>query len=115
MNLIPVVLTILAIVSGSILVEFEIGLLLGLIVGLIALQRETHLQLVSLQDETRRLSKTPAEAPGEEPVADSKANVQYPDKFEPHPGYTRHHLSPLNPIALYKLNALNKSKNLHHL
>jgi hypothetical protein len=88
MNLIPIVLTIIAIISGSILVEFEMGLLVGLIVGLVALQRETHLKLVSLQDETRRLSKTPTEAPGEEPVADSKANVQYPDKFEPQPSHT---------------------------
>ena len=55
MNLLPFVLTILAIVSGSILVEFKIGLLLGLIVGLVALQRDTHLKLVGLQDETRRL------------------------------------------------------------
>jgi len=90
MNLIPFVLTILAIISGTILVEFEIGLLLGLIVGLVALQRDTHLKLVGLQDETRRLSKTPTEAPGdgEEPVADSKANLQYPDKFEPQPSHT---------------------------
>ena len=89
MNLIPVVLTILAIVSGSVLVEFEIGLLLGLIVGLVALQRETHLKIVSLQDETRRLSKNPAKAPGEEPIADSKANQRYPNRFEPRPSYTR--------------------------
>jgi len=88
MNLLPFVLTILAIVSGSILVEFKIGLLLGLIVGLVALQRETHLKIVGLQDETRRLSKTPTEAPGEEPVADSEANVQYPDKFELRPSHT---------------------------
>jgi len=88
MNLIPFVLTILAIISGTILVEFEIGLLLGLIAGLVALQRETHLKLVSLQDETRHLSKTSTEAPAEEPVADSKANLQYPDKFEPPPSHT---------------------------
>jgi len=88
MNLIPFVLTILAIVSGSILVEFKIGLLLGLIVGLVALQRETHLKIVGLQDDTRRLTKTPAKAPGEEAAADSKANVQYPDKFEPQPSHT---------------------------
>jgi hypothetical protein len=89
MNLIPLVLTILAIISGTILVEFEIGLLLGLIAGLVALQRETQLKIVSLQDETRRLSKTPAKAPGEEPVADSKANLQYPNRFEPQPSYTQ--------------------------
>lgn len=88
MNLIPFVLTILAIISGTILVEFEIGLLLGLIAGLVALQRETHLKIVSLQDETRRLSKTPTEAQGEEPVADSKANLQYPDKSELRPSHT---------------------------
>jgi hypothetical protein len=88
MNLIPFVFTILAIISGSILVDFKIGLLLGLIVGLVALQRETHLKIVGLQNDTRRLSKTPTKAPGEEAVAESKANVQYPDKIEPQPSHT---------------------------
>ena len=82
MNLIPFVLTILAIALGTILVEFETGLFLGLIVGLVALQRETHLKIVSLQDETRRLSGTPAIKPREEPVADLKADTLYPDKFD---------------------------------
>ena len=55
MNLIPFVLTILAIAFGTIFAEFEIGLLLGLFVGLVALQRETNLKVISLQDEIRRL------------------------------------------------------------
>jgi len=57
MNLIPLVLTIAAIIVGSIFVDFEVGLLLGLIVGLVALQRESHLKIVALQDQIRDLSQ----------------------------------------------------------
>ena len=44
MNLIPLVVTVAAIILGSIFVDFEVGLLLGLIVGLAALQREPLLR-----------------------------------------------------------------------
>ncbi len=59
MNLIPLVLTVAAIIAGSIFVDFEVGLLLGLIVGLVALQREIHLKIVALQDQIRGLSQPP--------------------------------------------------------
>ncbi len=48
MNLIPLVLTVVALFLGSIFVDFEVGLLSGLIVGLVALHRETHLKIVAL-------------------------------------------------------------------
>ena len=89
MNLLPIVLTILAIVFGSIFAEFETGLLLGLIVGLIALQRDTHLKVTSLRDEIQRLSVTPDKVPPQEPVTDSKIDAQ--------PGYTRAASIPAKP------------------
>jgi len=89
MNLIPLVLTILAIAFGTIFAEFEIGLLLGLFVGMVAIQRETHLKVINLQDEIQRLSETPDKTSPPEPVADSKVDAQYPDSIKTQPSYTR--------------------------
>jgi uncharacterized membrane protein len=89
MNLIPFVLTILAIAFGTIFAEFEIGLLLGLFVGLVALQRETNLKVISLQDEIQRLSETPDKTSAQSPAPDSNVDTQYPDRIQTQPSYTR--------------------------
>ena len=78
MNLIPFVLTFLAIVFGTVIAEFEIGLLFGLIVGLVSLQRETHLKIVSLEEEIRYLREGPPSASQQEPEAEPEP--------EPEPG-----------------------------
>ena len=97
MNLIPLVLTILAVTFGAIFVEFEIGLLLGLIVGLVALQRETHLKIVSLQDEIRQLSETLTGTPPSPPAANANVVAQYPHSTETQPSYTRAASIPAKP------------------
>ena len=89
MNLIPLVLTVAAIILGSIFVDFEVGLLLGLIVGLVALQRETHLKIVALQDQIRDLSQPLVRTPREEPLRESKYDEPHPDRVEPEPNSTR--------------------------
>jgi hypothetical protein len=71
MNLIPLIVTVAAIILGSIFVDFEVGLLLGLVVGLVALQRETHLKIVALQDQIRVLSQPLVRNPKEEPLRES--------------------------------------------
>ena len=97
MNLIPIVLTILVIVFGSIFAEFEMGLLLGLIVGLIALQRDTHLKVSSLRDEIRSLSKNPANTPPQASTTGSKIDAQHPDSIETQASYTRAASIPAKP------------------
>jgi hypothetical protein len=96
MNLIPFALTIVAFVIGIIIADFEIGLLLGLIVGLVALQRETHLKIVSLQEELRQLSETQVKTPTE-PATDSETDTNYTDSFESQPSYTRTASIPAQP------------------
>ena len=104
MNLIPFALTILAVVFGTVFAEFEIGLLLGLIVGLVALQRETHLKIVALQNEIRGLSQTPGETPppreetpARQPEPELKVESQYPIKTETQPIYSRAASIPAQP------------------
>jgi len=82
MNLIPLVLTVLAIILGPIFVVFQVGLLLGLIVGLVALQRETHLKIVALQNQIRVLSQPLVSTPKEEPLPESKYDEPHPDQVE---------------------------------
>ena len=83
MNLIPIALTIVALILGSFSVGFEVGIMSGLIVGLVALQRETHLRFVALQDQVRLLSNPPGETPEKEPIVDSKIDEPDPDAVEP--------------------------------
>ena len=82
MSLVPLVLTIVALILGSIFVDFEVGLLSGLIVGLVALQRETHLKIVALQDQVRRLSELLIRTPEKGPIADSDTSEAIPDTDE---------------------------------
>ncbi len=79
MNLIPIALTVMALILGSVFVGFEVGIMSGLIVGLVALQRETHLKFVALQDQVRLLSNPPGKTPEKEPVIDSKIDEPDPD------------------------------------
>lgn len=79
MNLIPIALTVVALILGSVFVGFEVGIVSGLIVGLVALQRETHLRFVALQDQVRLLSNPPGSTPEKEPVVDSKIDEPDPD------------------------------------
>jgi len=95
MNLIPITLTVLALIIGSVFVGFEVGIMSGLIVGLIALQRETHLRFVTLQDKVRLLSNPPGETPKKEPTVDSKIDEPDPDSDEPETDSSR----PLSIIA----------------
>jgi len=82
MNLIPLVLTVAALILGSVFVGFEVGIISGLIVGLVALQRETHLKFVALQDKVRLLSNPPGRTPEKEPLVDSKIDEPDPDAEE---------------------------------
>ena len=83
MNLIPIALTVVALILGSVFVGFEVGIMSGLIVGLVALQRETHLRLVDLQDQVRLLSNPLGRTPEKEPLVDSKIDESDPDAVEP--------------------------------
>ncbi len=83
MNLIPLVLTVVTLILGSVFVGFEVGIVSGLIVGLVALQRETHLKFVALQDQVRLLSKPPGMTPEKEPIVDSKIDEPDPDAVKP--------------------------------
>ncbi len=83
MNLIPITLTVLVLILGSVFVGFEVGIMSGLIVGLVALQRETHLKLVALQDQVRLLSNPLGMTPEKEPKVDSKIDEPDPDALEP--------------------------------
>ena len=85
MNLVPFVITVLAIIFGSIVANFEIGLLSGLIAGLLTLQRETHLKIVALQDQIRLLSEALAKTSGDDSASDSGAVGQYQDSIESDP------------------------------
>jgi hypothetical protein len=89
MNLIPFVLTTLAIAFGSIFFEFETGLLIGLFVGLVAVQGETHLKLIGLQDKIRTRSRTSARTTPKAAIMDSKADTQVPNRFESRLNYSR--------------------------
>ncbi len=95
MNLIPLVLTVVALILGSIFVDFEVGLLSGLIVGLVALQRETHLRFIALQDQVRLLSNPLGMRPEKEPIVDSKIDAPDPDAVEPE----THSSRPLSIVA----------------
>ncbi len=95
MNLIPLVLTVVTLILGSVFVGFEVGIVSGLIVGLVALQRETHLKFVALQDQVRLLSKPPGMTPEKEPIVDSKIDEPDPDAVEPETQSSR----PLSIIA----------------
>ncbi len=97
MNLIPFALTILAIVFGSVIAEFEIGLLFGLIVGLIALQRETHLKIVVLEEEIRNLRESPIQSSAQEPKADSQSDEHDKPGINSQPVYTRAVSTPTQP------------------
>ncbi len=83
MNLIPIALTVVALILGSVFVGFEVGIMSGLIVGLVALQRETHLRFVALQDKVRLLSNPPGMTPEKKPIVDSKIDEPDPDVVEP--------------------------------
>ncbi len=83
MNLIPIALTVVALILGSVFVGFEVGIMSGLIVGLVALQRETHLRFVDLQDQVRLLSNPLGRTPEKEPLVDSKIDESDPDAVEP--------------------------------
>ena len=83
MNLIPLVLTVAALILGSVFVGFEVGIISGLIVGLVALQRETHLKFVALQDKVRLLSNPPGKTPENKPLVDSKIDEPDPDAVKP--------------------------------
>ncbi len=83
MNLIPLVLTVITIILGSVVVGCEVGLMSGFIVGLVALQRETHLRFVTLQDQVRLLSNPLGRTPEKEPIVDSKIDEPDPDAVEP--------------------------------
>jgi hypothetical protein len=95
MNLIPITLTVLVLILGSVFVGFEVGIMSGLIVGLVALQRETHLKFVTLQDQVRLLSNPPGETPKKEPTVDSKIDEPGPVSDEPE----THSSRPLSIIA----------------
>lgn len=95
MNLIPIVLTLVAIILGSIFADFKVGLLSGLIVGLVALQRETHLKIVALQDQVRLLSNPLSRTPEKNPSTESNSDVPDPDAVEPE----THSSPPLSIIA----------------
>ncbi len=95
MNLIPLVLTVVALILGSIFDDFEDGLLSGLIDGLAALQRETHHKIFALQDQVRLLSKPLDMTPEKEPIVDSKVDEPDPDAVEPETQSSR----PLSIIA----------------
>ena len=95
MNLIPIVLTVLALILGSVFVGIEVGIVSGLIVGLVALQRETHLRFVTLQDQVRLLSNPPGGTPEKEPIVDSEIDEPDPDAEEPE----THSNRPLSIIA----------------
>jgi len=95
MNLIPIALTVAALILGSVFVGFEVGIVSGLIVGLVALQRETHLKFVALQDQVRLLSNPPGKTPEKEPLVDSKIDEPDPDAEEPE----THSSRPLSIIA----------------
>jgi len=82
MNLIPLVLTVAAIIVGSIFVDLEVGLLLGIIIGLVALQRETHLKIVALQDQIRDLSQPLIGAAKGDPLPESKFAEPDPDPVD---------------------------------
>ena len=82
MNLIPIALTVVALILGSVFVGFEVGIMSGLIVGLVALQRETHLRFVALQDQVRLLSNPPDKTPEKEPIVDPKIDEPDPDAEE---------------------------------
>ncbi len=79
MNLIPIALTVVALILDSVFVGFEVGIVSGLIVGLVALQRETHLRFVALQDQVRLLSNPLGMTPEKEPIVDSKIDEPDPD------------------------------------
>ena len=83
MNLIPIALTVAALILGSVFVGFEVGIVSGLIVGLVALQRETHLRFVTLQDQVRLLSNPPGGTPEKESTVDSEIDEPDPDAEEP--------------------------------
>ena len=83
MNLIPLVLTVITIILGSVFVDFEVGIMSGLIVGLVALQREAHLKFVALQDQVRLLSNPLGMTPEKEPIVDSKIDEPDPDAVKP--------------------------------
>jgi len=95
MNLIPIALTVAALILGSVFVGFEVGIVSGLIVGLVALQRETHLKFVALQDQVRLLSNPPGMTPEKEPIVDPKIDEPDPDAEEPETHASR----PLSIIA----------------
>lgn len=95
MNLIPIALTVVALILGSVFVGFEVGIVSGLIVGLVALQRETHLRFVALQDQVRLLSNPPGGTPEKEPIVDSEIDEPDPDAEEPE----THSNRPLSIIA----------------
>jgi len=83
MNLIPLALTVVATILGSIFVDFEVGLLSGFIVGLVALQREIHLKIVALQDQVRLLSNPLSRAPEKDSITKSKFDEPDPESDEP--------------------------------
>ncbi len=83
MNLIPIALTVVVLILGSVFVGFEVGIMSGLIVGLVALQRETHLKFVALQDQVRLLSNPLGMTPEKETIVDSKIDAPDPDAVEP--------------------------------
>ncbi len=89
MNLIPLVVTVAAIILGSIFVDFEVGLLLGLIVGLAALQRETHLKIVALQKQIWEMSQPLVGSLREDSSRESKYDEPHPDPVEPRPYATQ--------------------------
>ena len=113
MNLIPFVITILAIAFGTMVAEFEIGLLFGLIAGLVSLQRETHLKIVSLEEEIRFLREAPTSGSHQEPEpepepepdpepeseldSDPVADKYHADSMHSYPVYSRPSRIPAQP------------------
>ena len=95
MNLIPIALTVVVLILGSVFVGFEVGIMSGLIVGLVALQRETHLRFVALQDQVRLLSNPLGMTPEKKSIVDSKIDAPDQDAVEPETQSSR----PLSIIA----------------
>ncbi|MDH3469093.1 MAG: DUF2339 domain-containing protein, partial [Gammaproteobacteria bacterium] len=86
MNIMPLVFTVLAVAFGTAVFELEVGLLVGLVVGLIALQRQTDGKIVGLQHEITRLSERLAGAPQERPLPESDTDKQHSDILAPESG-----------------------------
>jgi len=103
MNLIPLIVTVLAVIAGSIFVDFETGLLFGLIAGLVALQRETHLRIVSLQDEIRGLPKNPDIPSPEASEPDLEIDTQHPESPVSRSDFTRAESFPALPVSAMPL------------